>query len=207
MDALLGLAISMPVTSMSENVAECAAAELLVLSIVKVKVERSPNETDAGENDLLNPGRSEATVRSAVALPLLPSLEVRSPLTLLCVPTTELVTSTEILQLWKPAKRPSSKVIVDPPAGATNAPVQVSIAFADCAITTPAGRLSTNAIELTEVASLVILNTNWLVLPIPIEFGLNAFVKTGAAKADALSNSASAPKSKLLIIFIGRLNC
>lgn len=50
--------------------------------MVKVNVDRPPKETLFGEKLLENPGRVALTVRSAVAVPLLPSLEVRAPLVL-----------------------------------------------------------------------------------------------------------------------------
>ena len=46
----------------------------------------------------MTPGRSEATVRSADAVPPEPRSEVSSPETLVCVPTVELVTLTETVQ-------------------------------------------------------------------------------------------------------------
>ena len=97
--ALLGLAILMPVGKVSLNANDDTALALAVLSMLNVKVDRSPSDTDAGLNDLLNPGRSVVTVKSAVALPLLPALEVRSPDVLVCVPGVALVTLVLTVQL------------------------------------------------------------------------------------------------------------
>ena len=62
--------------------------------MVRVRVLRSPRETELGAKLLENPGRSVATMRSSVAVPLLPSDDVRSPVALGWVPTVLAVTST-----------------------------------------------------------------------------------------------------------------
>ena len=67
---------------------------LAELSMVKVSVERSPKLTELGEKLLLKPGRLLATVNVADEGPLLPALEVRSPVVLVYEPAVELVMST-----------------------------------------------------------------------------------------------------------------
>jgi len=66
---------------------------------VKVSVLRPPMFSVSGEKLLVKPGRLAVTTRSAVAGPLLPALDVRSPLTLVCVATALLVTLTKIEQV------------------------------------------------------------------------------------------------------------
>ncbi len=68
------------------------------------------------------------TFRSSVAGPLLPALEVRSPLTFMCVPSVDEVTSTSTKQLRLLPTLPLLNVMVPPPSGAeTRPPVQVVV--------------------------------------------------------------------------------
>ncbi len=78
-DALAGVATTMPPGRRSVNARLLAACPLAVLSMVNVRVLVSPGVMVLGEKLLLNPGLPASTVRVAVAVPLLPALDVRSP--------------------------------------------------------------------------------------------------------------------------------
>ena len=123
---------------------------MALLSSVKVSVLRAPMLRVVGEKLLLKPGRLAATTRSAVAVPLLPALEVRSPETLVWVAIVLLVTLTKIEQAWPPERLPPESVMVVPPAGALSVPPQSESAEAGSAIVTSAGRLSVNASPETD---------------------------------------------------------
>ena len=123
-----------------------------VLSMVKVRVLRAPKPMDDGAKALENPGRSAATVRSAVALPLLPALDVRSPDTFVWVPGTLLVVATVMAQAAKPGTTPPLRLMVSPPFGAVTSPPHVDTALAGIARITPAGRVSVNARSVTGAA-------------------------------------------------------
>jgi len=176
-----GSVMIMPFGNVSLKVSDLASCVLALLSIVNVKDDRSPRETELGVKRLLKPGRSAVIVKSAVALPLFPSLEVRSPLILLNVPKVEPVTLTVITQLWFAPRRPRSNVMDDPPFVAFSSPSQFCVGFAEAESVMPAGRLSVKFIEVTGVASLVMLNVRVDVLPGPIIAGLNVLLNVGAA--------------------------
>jgi hypothetical protein len=71
--------MTIPVGRVSETVSWDTALEFRELSTVSTRVLRPPKRTVLGLKALSRPGRSVATVRSAVATPLLPAAEVRSP--------------------------------------------------------------------------------------------------------------------------------
>ena len=78
--ALFGEATTIPGGRLSVKLRLRALLPLSELSMVNVSVLRAPKAMVDGENDLVKPGRFVATVRSSVAVPLFPALEVRSPL-------------------------------------------------------------------------------------------------------------------------------
>ena len=78
-EALAGSAMTIPTGKMSVKLKSSASEPKAGLSIVNVRVLRPPRGTLDGEKLLENPGRSSSTVKLAVASPLLPALEVRSP--------------------------------------------------------------------------------------------------------------------------------
>ena len=84
----------------------------------------------------------------AMAEPLFPTEEVRSPETLMAVPMSLEVTSTEIVHVWfapRPLRESVWNVIVVPPAGARGSVSQFVDAFAGVAMTIPAGSEFENA--------------------------------------------------------------
>lgn len=97
-DSLAGLATIIPEGKLSMNCRLAIEFAFKVLSMVKVRVVLPPREMEDGEKLLLNPGLSVATVRSPVAGPLLPKVEVRSPVVLVMVAAVLEVTSTLMLQ-------------------------------------------------------------------------------------------------------------
>ena len=105
-EALAGPATTMFGGRLSVKLRLAAPAPFAVLSMVKVSVDLPPKKMLDGEKALEKPGRSVATVRSAVAGPLLPLSDVRSPEMLVCVPGVELVTSTLTVQLVDPPTPP-----------------------------------------------------------------------------------------------------
>ena len=145
--------MTIPGGSWSINARPAAALVLAVLSMVNVRVLRPPNGTELGEKPLVNPGSSMATAKSAVAGPLLPAPEVRSPDTFVWVPGVLLVTSAEMVHVAKDPILPSLNVMVPPPSGTVTIPSQVDVTFAGAAIVTPAGRLSVKARSRTPTAS------------------------------------------------------
>ena len=152
-----------------------------LLSIVKLRVLRPPNGTVDGAKLLVKPGRSAATVRSAVAGPLLPALEVRSPETFMYVAATLAVTFTTIVQVWNAPTIPSARVIVPPPSGAVCVPRQELETKAGAASVTPDGRVSLNANWLAGAldSALLIVKVSALTLPEPMVAGVKAFEKLG----------------------------
>src|SRR6056297_425331 len=98
-DALGGSATSIAGGNSSVNTGFKKPLALALLSSVKVSVLRPPMFSVAGEKLLVKPGRLAVTTRSAVAAPLLPALEVRSPEVLVWVATVPLVTLTKIEQV------------------------------------------------------------------------------------------------------------
>jgi hypothetical protein len=181
---LAGPATTIPSGRVSANVREEAADGLAVLSMVNVSALRPPRGTELGAKLLTNPGLFVATVRSAVAEPLFPALDVRSPDVLVWTPTVPLVTSTEMLQLPKAPTTPSLNVIVPPPGGALRVPPHDVAAFAELAITTPAGRTSVNARSDTgEETKLTMSNLKVETLPGPIVSGAKVLSKLTATWA------------------------
>ncbi len=77
-----GAATTIPGGSASVNYRVPRSDPLALLSMVKVKVLRPPNGTVDGAKLLVKPGRPASTVRSSVAVPLLPASAVRSPVRL-----------------------------------------------------------------------------------------------------------------------------
>ena len=110
-----------------------------MLSMVNVRVLLPPKETEPGAKLLENPGRVDTTVRVAMAVPLLPALEVRSPEVLTYVSGTlaGAITSTVIEHELLGPSSPSENEMVVPPSGAVSmAKVPQSVAaFAGAAIT------------------------------------------------------------------------
>jgi hypothetical protein len=148
--------------------------------MVKVNVLRAPKTMEFGEKALLKPGRFVTTVRPALAGPLLPALDVKSPDTFICVPGVLLVTSTVIEHILLPATTPAVKVIVPPPSGAVRVPPHVELALAGVAIVTPAGKVSVNASRVAgDAAPLMISKVRVLTLPGPIVVGPKDFEKDG----------------------------
>ena len=143
-----------------------------------------PRLIEAGLNCLVKPGRLVSTNKSAVAVPLLPRSEVRSPETLVCVPGELLVTSTVTLQLLLGESLAPLRLMVDPPSGASNnwlSPLQVVAAFAGVAIMTPDGRVSVKARSDAALLGslLVISKVSVLMLPGPMVPGLKALLNVG----------------------------
>ncbi|MEL7060583.1 MAG: hypothetical protein AAGN46_11200 [Acidobacteriota bacterium] len=175
---------------------------VVVLSIVKVSVDREPRGTVLGEKDFEKPGWSVVTSRLAVAGPAVTSEEVSMLEVLIAVPTVELVTSTEIVQVAPAATWPSAKVMLLPPAGAVSVPPQVEAARAGSPIVTPAGRASVNAKSVVGMPIvLVIVKMSRVVLPGPMSSGLKVFVKFGCAIVGAARRRVRKPKTRA----VGRL--
>ena len=179
--ALAGTAMIIPGGKLSTKFIEITFASLAVLSIVKVSVLTPPRGMDAGAKPLLKPGLLVATVRSSVAEPLLPALDVRPLVVLVCVPGVLLVTLTEITQLPATPKRALLKEMVVPPSTASRiASAQSVKAFAGVAIFIPAGKASTNARSVTGFGSkFVIVKERVLPLPGPIVLGKKTLLKVG----------------------------
>jgi len=137
--------------------------------------------------DLENAGRLVATVRSSVAVPELPASDVRSPLVLVCVPTTEDVTFTVTVQLSDGAICPSLSEIEFASKGALNIAAAPHVVDAEpSAIVIAAGILSVNARSATGDAELfVIVNVSVDTDPDPIVSGKKTLSKDGAADCAA----------------------
>jgi len=180
-DALFGLAISIPAGRISVKSRFRTLAVLCSLSIMNVRVLLSPKNTDVGAKLLLNPGREVLTSRLSVAVPLLPADEVRLPVRFVCVPITEDVTFTVITHEDWPLSFPPEKLIVFPPLGASNIPSShVDDALAGAAIVTSIGNTSVKVKSVTGDASLLIMvNVMVVTLPGPISFGANSFENSG----------------------------
>jgi hypothetical protein len=177
-ETLSGLATSSPEGKLSLNDSWLAAEEFAVLSMVKVRVLRPPKATALGKKLLEKPGRSAATVRSALAGPLEPLSHVRFDVVFVCVPTVELVTLTVITQELEGARSPASKVIDEPPLAAVTEPTHPVEAFAGEAIVTPAGRLSVNARPRAPVeVEFVMMNCSVVTLPGPMVLGTKDLLK------------------------------
>ena len=124
------------------------------------------------------------TVRVAVAVPLLPADEVRSPVTFVWVPTVLLVTSTLSVQVDAPATVPAVRLIDPLDATAVGVPPQVFATPGVGATVTPAGSASVKSSPVDAVvafAVLSIVNVSVLVPPLAIGSSANAFVNTGIA--------------------------
>lgn len=148
--------------------------------MVNVSVVRLPEGRLVDEKRLEKPGRLSATVRSAEAEPLLPALEVRSPVVFVWVPTVLLVTFTVRKQEAPAPRVPSLNVIVVPPSGAVKVPPQVEVGLEPSAIVTPAGRVSVNARFVTgEPPLLLIVKTSVELLPGPMVLGWKALLNSG----------------------------
>jgi hypothetical protein len=184
-EAFAGLAISIPVGRLSVNPVKIEKKSWLEeLSMVKLKVLLPPRGTELGTKFLENPGRVDTTFKSSVAGPLLPSLEVKAPEVLVCVPTTLLLTLTLTIQLCELATFPLVKIMVPPPSGALTIPsVHVVNALAGLAITTPLGSGSVKAKSTTGAGlKLVMVKISVETLPGPILSGENVLEKPGPAK-------------------------
>ncbi len=79
--ALAGSAITMPGGRTSVNPMALAKPAFALLSMSNVSVARVPSGPDEGEKLFEKPGRASLTVKSALAGPLFPASDVRSPLT------------------------------------------------------------------------------------------------------------------------------
>ena len=101
-----GEATSIPAGKLSVKFKLNISPVFAELSMVKVNVLRSPKLTLPGLKFLEKPGRLVATDKFAVATPLLPELEFRSPVVFVCVPSVLLVTSTVIIQDCPPPTVP-----------------------------------------------------------------------------------------------------
>ncbi len=155
---------------------------LALLSMVKVNVLRSPIPMELGEKLFVNPGRVKSTSRVALAEPLFPALDVKSPEVFVWNPGVLLVTLTVTVQLSSAASCPLLKVMMESPSVATTCPAwQVVAAFEGDAIVIPCGRLSVKAISDSCVAGspLVIVNKRVLVLPGPMVAGPKDFANAG----------------------------
>ena len=150
---------------------------------MNVKVLRSPSGTVDGANDLVKPGSVVSTVRSSVAVPLLPWLEVRSPVRLVCTPALDAVTSTSIVHDEDPPRSPSDREIVVPPAGAVKVPPQeLDVLAASAIVIAPGvtGRTSVNARSVIgSTSGLSIVNVSVATLPGPIVSGANTLENDG----------------------------
>ena len=187
-DALAGSAISIPVGRLSVNPRRDTGDPLRELSMVNVKVLLPPSGTVDGAKLLENPGRSVATVKSSVAVPLSGPLEVRTLDVFVCAPGVPAVTSTLTVHVSPPPSRPSLKVIVPPPAGAVTTPSsQVVAAFAGVAMSTSpgtVGRVSVKARSVTGVpVPLVIVNVSVETEPGPIVSGAKTLLNAGGSAA------------------------
>jgi hypothetical protein len=181
---LLGEATITPAGRLSTKEASSTGEGLAELSRVKVKVARLPSGEVLGEKLLENPGSSVVTVRSAVAVPLLPAEEVRSPVVLVWTPTLVLVTKTLMVQVLEAPRLPPETVTLAPPLVAVRVgSPQVEVGLAGVARVTPAGRLSTKATLETGLPPAVLstVKVRELTLPGPIAAGEKAFVKVGWA--------------------------
>ena len=181
--ALAGSAMTIPAGRLSvKRRSFAAAAPMTVLSMVKVSVLRPPRGTELGEKLLVKPGKVARTIKSSVAVPLLPAEDVRSPDVLVWVPTVPEVTLTLTVHTASlPPSRPPVKLMVPPPSGALTTPSrQVVEPFAGSAIVTAPGRMSVNARLVTGVVSpFVIVNTSIDTLPGPMLSGVNTLEKVG----------------------------
>lgn len=182
-EAFAGSAITSPTGKLSVKFNDPKADTFAVLSMVNVRVLLDPKFTVLGEKLLENPGRVDTTFKSSVAVPLLPSLEVKSSETFVCVPTMLLVTSTLTMQFCELATLPPLKLIEVSASGALTIPsVHVVDALAGLAITTPFGRGSVKAKSSTgEGLKLAMVNVSVETLPGPIVSGTNVLVKFGPA--------------------------
>lgn len=140
-----------------------------------------------------NPARVASTTKSSVAVPELPSVEVKSPETFTSVTGAPaagaklLTTSTSTLQKAPGAKRPALRLILLAPFGALKMAkgLQLVLALPGEAIVKPVGKVSVKAMSSAAVApGLVILNVKVLTLPGPMIFEANVLVKVSCAKAD-----------------------
>ena len=123
-----------------------------------------------------------STLRSAVAVPLLPKSEVKSPVVLLCIPMVLLVTSTLIWQLLDAGTEPLVTVILVPFVTILVAASQLLVIFGAAAIVTSAGKLSTNAklLAVAVDALLSMLNVKIEVLPGFMMAGAKTLLNNGA---------------------------
>jgi len=177
-ERLGGPAISSPTGRLSPKDKLETREPIAVLSMVKVRRLVAPSWTMAGLKLLEKPGRSSAMVSVAVAGPLLPAVDVKSPETFWCDPRVLPVTSTVIWQLEKAPTAPSVSVIVVPPSGAVRVPPQVFERKAGAAMVSAAGRVSVNARSVSGCGlSEVIVNVSVLTLPEPMVPGLKVFEK------------------------------
>ena len=142
---------------------------------------------------MLNPARVTSTIKSSDAVPELPSVDVKSPETFMCVtgrPTVGaalLTTSTSTLQEAPGAKRPALRLTLLAPSVAFKmaAGPQSLLALPGEAIVKPDGKLSMNAMSSAAVAvGLVISNVKVLTLPGPMISEANVLSNVSCAKAD-----------------------
>lgn len=196
-DALLGLATSMPAGRLSVKSRLPTLEALRELSIVNVNVLRLPRETEPGAKLLLNPGRLLSTVRSTGRLDggsPSSSSYVNVTAGFVWTPGVLAVTLTVTVQLFKAPRLPSLKLMVPPPSGAVTTPFrQVVEALAGVAISISPGTVgntSVNSNSVTPTGSLfVIVNVIVLILPGPMVLGVKTLLKVGCPKASVASNN------------------
>ncbi len=182
--AFEGPATTIPVGRISVKLMIKAAVLFNELSMVKVRVLRPPRLTEAGAKLLLNPGRSVATVRVSLAVPLSGAEDIRTLLVFMWAPTVLAVTSTLTVQVSPTPRTPPLKVMVPPPAGAVTTPRrQVVEALAGVAMSTSpgiVGSTSVNAMSVIGTVSvLVMVKVSVETLPGPIVSGVKTLVKVG----------------------------
>ena len=125
-------------------------------------------------------GVGRLTVRSSVAVPLLPCEEVRSPVSSVCVATVLEVTGRVTTQLWLAPRRPSLRLRLLPPEAAVKVPLQV-LDWLPAATVTPLGNVAPKARSLAGLPETsVMVRVRVLLLPLVIVSGENSAEKLGA---------------------------
>lgn len=163
---------------------------------MKFSVTVPPGTTGSLVNVLVINNDAPVTVRASVAFPELTCGKVpvsSSPETLVWVPTTVPLISTETVQIAPPATVMPVNEIVDPPAGAVSvATGQVVVALAGLAISVPEGRLSVNVGVKTvpTFAELSMVNVNVDRPPKLTEAGEKDFENPGLAATTVRSSDA-----------------
>ena len=185
---LAGSATTKPAGKLLLNASAVASAVLFELSMVKVSVTVSPCAIGSVANALLNPGGG-LTRRVALAVPLLPRLEVRSPVMLVKSPELLAVTSTESVAVLPAVIVPAVRLIESDPAVAVMVPPAVFATLAGFAITRPAGRVFVNAraVASTGLLELSMVNVSVTVSPVVIGSVANAWLKSGCGMTLSVS--------------------